>query len=163
MYGFHDEDNKSVVAFSATTLGGYRVKEAMTNQAERCKEGKMAKSENFKALRRARLREEDAKRAIHRDLNALKHYLDKLRDTSSACRELVDAASCPQSTGPVPRLGTAFKRYVDTIASRQSILEISDDLIEQQRKLKESQDQAVRAYFSCPRRGKGANNEGQSK
>lgn len=104
----------------------------------------MARSEQSKGLRRARLREEEAKRAIHRDLNALKHYLDKLKDTSNACRELVAAASCPQLTGPVPRLGTAFKRYVDAIASRESILEISDDLIEQQRKLKESQDQAVR-------------------
>jgi hypothetical protein len=106
----------------------------------------MARSEQLRGLRRARLREEDAKRAIHRDLNALKHYLDKLRNTSNACRELMDAASCPQSTGPVPRLSAAFKRYVDAIASRESILEISDDLIEQQCKLKESQDQAVRLF-----------------
>ena len=107
---------------------------------------KMPKSERSKGLRKARLREEDARRAIHRDLSALKHYLDKLRDTSNACRELVAAASCPQSTGPVPRLGTAFKRYVDAIASRESILKISDDLIEQQRKLKDSQDQTVRLF-----------------
>jgi hypothetical protein len=101
----------------------------------------MAQSKKLKGLRTARSSEEEVQQAIYKDLKALKHYLNKLSDTSNACRELVDAAQCPQATRPAQRLGTAFKGYVDAITSGESIVKISDHLIKHQRKLKEIREQ----------------------
>jgi hypothetical protein len=130
----------SAAAFAITNLVAHRAK-----KRRRIKQntggGQMAQSKKLKGLRTARLSEEEAQRAIYKDLKALKHYLKTLSDTSNACRELVDAAQCPQATGPAQRLGTAFKRYVEATASGESIVKISDHLIKHQRKLKEIQEQ----------------------